>query len=185
MTDSAHRRRGRGEPVRPSTVDEQDDRELTTVHDDLAPEALSSRRRHALLRARARAALVNSYLDQELASLRCLTSKARSAVSRLTWREAMRARCTRIRTALRWVPRFVRATRVTRVKRNGEWFISVEEATASTFVMILDARTTARTLTDLADPPVVHVLRRDLVDVARLELLESARLVRIVMMEAS
>lgn len=96
-----------------------------------------------------------TYPPDELQTLRRLTKKARSALTRLAWRAAFHRRVVRIATLLRMLPTLVPETQPTRTKSSVGWDILAN----GDVVIRLESFTRGRTLTDLEAPVGVRVLQ--------------------------
>jgi hypothetical protein len=127
--------------------------------------------------------LVSAYLDHELATLRHLVSRTRSAASRLLWRAATQKRTIRIATLVRLLPRIVPDRRISRSKVDGAWLVTIEHAAASIRVMSIQTRTPGRRVEDLTAPISVRIHSPDFVDLTLLEQLEATGLAKVEKME--
>jgi hypothetical protein len=117
--------------------------------------------------------------DLELAQLRRLTSSACAAANREVWRQAMGRRTRAVARIVARLPKLVPGVTTYRVKENGGWTIRVGDGDGSTVVMIVETRTPARTLQDLAQPIAVRVRLPHLVDMMQLGSLEAEGVVKL------
>ncbi len=93
--------------------------------------------------------------DLDLATLKGLASKARSAVNRGAWQRAMQARTTRVRIVLQALERAARRAQVRRQRRAGGWDIC--SGTTSVVVATVCTASNARSIAALREPLVVRI----------------------------
>jgi hypothetical protein len=126
-----------------------------------------------------------AHSDAELKVLRRLVSRTRSATNKIAWRAGVQRRTSRIAGVVRSLPTLLRVPIVSRARGREGWLVSVAAVDgADCLALEIVTRVAARTAEELADPIVVRVHRRDLVDLARLERLQQSGKISVESVEA-